>query len=162
MFNYEKPPVASPQHHNQDILDGGRRSDEMSHSGNGAAVVLPSPFAEDTEDRKLAKSRGVLFLGSSAIFLEPIRLSAPASFEGTESEVDTISVEAAQDFELSYLPLVKGFSTVGGLRVILVEDRLEKEGTDGLSGTGRNDRRQVEAHILKEWDVIGEIWVKTK
>jgi hypothetical protein len=159
MFNYEKPPVASPQHHNQDI---GRRSDEMSRNGNGAAVALPSSFAEDTEDRKLAKSRGVLFLGSSAIFLEPIRLSAPASFEGTEADVDT---EATQDFELSYLPLVKGFSTVGGLRVILVEDRLEEDDTGEdrrPSGTGQNDRRQVEAHILKEWDVIGEIWVKTK
>jgi len=142
----------------------------MSRNGSGAVTVaLPLPFAEDTEDKKLAKSRGVLFLGCSAIFLEPIRLSAPASVEeGTEGNVDSIAAEGAQEFELSYLPLVKGFSTVGGLRVILVEDRLEDDDASSNdrgrrpSGTDQNDvRRQAEARILKEWDVIGEIWVKT-
>jgi len=123
--------------------------------------VLPSPFSEDTEDRKLAKSRGVLYLGSSAIFLEPIRLSETdvVEEEGVERDSDTFEVEAAQEFNLSYLPLVKGFSTVGGLRVILVEDHLED--ADDASQNDSNDaRRQAQVRVLREWDVIGEIWVK--
>lgn len=173
MFNYDKLSVMSPDPIHHDTLDGGSRSDEMSRSGNGVVTVaLPSPFAEDTEDRKLAKSRGVLFLGPSAIFLESIRLSAPVSAEeeGAEGDVEAISAEAAQEFDLSYIPLVKGFSTVGGLRVILVEDRLEDEyvtasniGDERPPSASQNAaRQQAGVQILKEWDVIGEIWIKPR
>jgi len=76
-----------------------------------------------------------------------------------ERDSDTFEVEAAQEFNLSYLPLVKGFSTVGGLRVILVEDHLED--ADDASQNDSNDaRRQAQVRVLREWDVIGEIWVK--
>jgi hypothetical protein len=67
---------------------------------------------------------------------------------------------------------VKGFSGIGGLRVILIEDQLVDEDRTilndaggGLFSVDQNDtsgvRRSTEVRILKEWDTIGEIWVKT-
>lgn len=162
-FSYERPFVTSPEHHIEDTI---RPGDEMHRNGG---VALPPPFADDHEDGKLSKSKGVLFLGSSAIFLDPIRLSSPApeGSESTDNEPDpSMRVEGSQDFELSFIPLVKGFSTVGGLRVILIEDRIidqsekvSNDGDGGLFGTGV--RRQVDVRVLKEWDVIGEIWVQS-
>lgn len=160
-FSYEKPIVISPEHHNEDTT---RQDDEMGRNGG---IVLPSPFAYDHED---SKSKGVLFLGPSTTFLDPIHLSSP-SLEGSEpiyNESDSsIRVEGSQDFELSYIPLVGGFSTVGGFRVILIEDQilnqsenLLNDGDGGRFGTGANGVR-MDARVMKEWNVIGEIWVQS-
>ena len=163
-FGYERPFVTSPEHH---IEDTTKQGDEMRNGG----IALPPPFAYDHEDIKLGKSEGVLFLGSSAIFLDPIRLSSP--IEGSEpidNQSDpSIQVESSQDFELSYIPLEKGFFTIGGLRIILIEDRifdqsenLSIDGDGGLFGTDTNGvRKQMNVSVMKEWDVIGEIWVQS-
>lgn len=64
----------------------------------------------------------------------------------------------SQDFQLEFLPVKAGFATVGGLRVLLVEDRLvEAEG-----GDIDRYRKPIEARTLKEWDVIAEVWVKSQ
>jgi hypothetical protein len=164
--------VTSPEHHN--TYSGG----ETSRNVDGAphAVVLPPPFTDEEEDKKFANSRGVVFLGPSAIFLEPIRLSGSTANGqgGDDGEGDdaTVRAEASQEFDLSYVPLVKGFSGIGGLRVILIEDQLVDEDRTilndaggGLFSVDQNDtsgvRRSTEVRILKEWDTIGEIWVKT-
>jgi hypothetical protein len=128
--------------------------------GTPYAVVLPSPLG-DEGDKNITTSKGVLFVGPSAIFLEPIRLSG-SMVNGEESSGDdtTIRIEASKDFDLSYLPLVTGFSTVGGLRIILIEDQLVDE-DQAMSNDADSIRRQAEVQILKEWQVIGEIWVKT-
>lgn len=148
------------------------QSDEVQH--NGTATTLPPPFADDTVDGKLAKSRSILFLGSSAIFLDPIRLSAlPAEINESEENGESNApprAEASRQFELSYMPLNKGFSSIGGLRVILVEDRMVEgdniapdDSPNGLFGAAGHleAHRQPEVRVLKEWDVIGEVWVKS-
>jgi len=108
--------------------------------------------------------------------LKPIRLSGPiVNGQGAKDgngDDNAVRAEAAQEFDLSYVPLVKGFSKIGGLRVILIEDKLthenqtlSNEAVGGPFNGGQNRmsgaRRSTEVRILKEWSVMGEIWVKT-
>lgn len=59
------------------------------------------------------------------------------------------------EFEMSWMPVKRGFVQVGGLRVVLVEDGIEgKEGGGGGGGGGGGAPR-----VVKEWDVVGEMWV---
>ena len=60
------------------------------------------------------------------------------------------------DFELEYTPLRTGFVLVGGLRIMLLEDRVQ--GAEEAYPERRSSNGPV---VLKEWDVIGEIWVKS-
>lgn len=63
----------------------------------------------------------------------------------------------SQEFQLEFLPMRAGFATVGGLRVLLVDDRLvDVEGVED-----NRARRPAEARTLKEWDVVAEVWVKS-
>ena len=64
----------------------------------------------------------------------------------------------SQEFSLEFLPVRAGFATVGGLRVLLVEDRL----VDTEGGEEQRARRPLEARTLKEWDVVAEVWVKSQ
>jgi len=59
------------------------------------------------------------------------------------------------DFELQYTPLRNGFVPVGGLRVLLLEDQVQ--GAEEAYPV----RRTGGPVVLKEWDVVGEIWVKS-
>ena len=149
------------------------------------AVVLPPPFAI-TESN--TKSQNVVFLGSSSVILPSIRVPVPIfgftpSAPGehghernlseitvtTDSEADsdlhdTIGGRSvprmlmSQEFSLEFLPVRAGFATVGGLRVLLVEDRL----ADTEGGEEQRARRPLEARTLKEWDVVAEVWVKSQ
>ncbi|KAF7800271.1 hypothetical protein EIP86_011518 [Pleurotus ostreatoroseus] len=147
-----------------------------------ASTLLPPPFAVPEGGHPVgAQSKDVVFLGPSAIFLPQIRLSAPPAVQAgaahghertvsestTDSEADSDLHEtiggsvvrslAVQDFELEFMPLRSGFANVGGLRVLLVEDRLVDADEDSGERTGHfNDVR-----TLREWDVVAEIWVKT-
>jgi len=152
-----------------------RRSGVTCQNVDGAphAVVLPPPFTDEDEDKNIPHSRGVLFFGPSAVFLNPMRLfGSTADGQGSENDDgddSTVRTEAAQEFNLSYVPFLKGFSRIGGLRVILVEDRLIDEdqtvSDDAVErpfGMGQNNVGGLsDMRILKEWDVIGEVWVKT-
>ncbi len=60
------------------------------------------------------------------------------------------------DFELEYTPLRTGFVPVGGLRVLVLEDRVQ-----GAEEEYPERRSSGAPAVLKEWDVIGEIWVKS-
>jgi trafficking protein particle complex subunit 13 len=66
--------------------------------------------------------------------------------------------EGFWDFELEYAPLRTGFVSVGGLRVLLLEDQV-----DGAAEAASPERRGTSdpPMVLREWDVIGEIWVKS-
>ena len=146
-------------------IDGhtDRHSGEMARNVDLAShvAILPPPFTDREGDVKMANSKGILFLGSSAIHLEPIRLSGMTvddKGEMDDGNASTIRVEAVQEFGLFYIPLVKGFSGVGGLRIILVGDQLVEE---DQASSNQADSRRMEVRILKEWDVIAEIWVKT-
>jgi trafficking protein particle complex subunit 13 len=163
-LSFGKSFVVSPEHFD---IDGhtDRHSGEMSRNVDSSShvVVLPPPFTDGEGDVKMVNSKGVLFLGSSAIHLEPIRLSSMTMDEKGEMDdgnASTVKVEAAQEFGLSYIPLAKGFSIVGGLRIILVGDQLVEE-DQAASNQTDSVRGRTEVRILKEWDVIAEIWVKT-
>lgn len=147
-------------------------------------VVLPPPFTEGPADGKgPVRSPHVVYQGSSALFLRQLKLSPPvtavtAGARGADSagpsherNVSTSTVESeledvarsvravgSQDFELSYLPLRTGFAAFGGLRVLLVEDRIVDEGEETVGDGASQDHPQL--RVLKEWDVVGEIWVE--
>jgi len=150
--------------------------------------LLPPPFAAPatvSSESSPACSPGVVFLGPSALFLDPIRLLDPghshldtsdddSSSETTEDNDEhfdgitkaTSKVQVAREFELSYLPLCKGFSTVGGLRVLLVEDKVVNVNNDEVlpdeaAERGQGAGAQTEARILEEWGVIAEIWARS-
>lgn len=139
LFNYplaqQKLLVASPR---QTLLEID--SNEM---------LLPPPFSEaPPEECKILQS-SVDFCGPSAIFLSPIQLSAADSVELSTT------VSASQDFELTYIPLQPGFVSFGGLRALLVEDKFTSTiiGMDGFA------EALEKARTLKEWNVVGEVWV---
>lgn len=137
------------------------------------STALPQPVPAPQDEEKYVKSAYVRYLGPSAIFLPPLRLSAPVpirepgvAVEGGgegEGEVNKDGlgigkrVEGSWDFELEYLPRKAGFWNVGGLRVVLVGDRYEDQ-----DNVGNGEERKIETvRVLKEWDVVGEVWVKS-
>lgn len=125
-----------------------------------AGVVLPPPFFEAHKEVKAPPK--VVFHGSSALFLPPIKLTLSEESEDDDEDSTTpptiSKLRAVQDFELSYMPVQKGLASVGGLRVLLVEDNVagDDEGTDDSEG-GDGPRRV--AQTLKEWDIVAEVWV---
>ncbi|KAJ7684738.1 hypothetical protein DFH06DRAFT_17328 [Mycena polygramma] len=131
----------------------------LDDSTNGGAPTLPPPFYEGADELKFAKS-GVVFCGASAVFLQPVELFRPAgdAGEADEDEEPDGKVQTVQDFELQYMPASTGFSTVGGLRAILLEDKYVEASSDDPDD---KPLFPAEAKILKEWDVVAEIWVST-
>ena len=69
---------------------------------------------------------------------------------------DRLKVTASQEFQLTYVPRKSGFLTVGGLCVLVVEDRLAEEDDHADGAT-----LPIEPRILKEWEVVAEVWVKS-
>lgn len=148
-------------------------------------VILPPPFTEGPADGKgPSRSPHVVYQGSSALFLPQLRLTAPAcgaapgaggpgpshernvstsTVDSSESELEDVArsmkVVGSQDFELSYLPLRTGFAAFGGLRVLLVEDRIVDEDEESVNDGATQDHPQL--RVLKEWDVVGEVWVES-
>ena len=149
-------------------------------------VILPPPFTEGPADGKgPTRSPHVVYQGSSALFLPQLKLTAPVSggvsdasgadgnapshernvststVDSSESELEdvgrSVKVVGSQDFELSYLPMRTGFAAFGGLRVLLVEDRIVDEGEESVGDGATQDHPQL--RVLKEWDVVGEVWV---
>ncbi|KAH9901130.1 DUF974-domain-containing protein [Cubamyces lactineus] len=180
--------VASPRKANAELdSDAGTDGGETPAPGMySAARVIDLPPPELRAQSGGPSSDGVTFLGTSALFLPPLRLpipdppaplssqdraghsrgvsdstdsSADSDAEDLAGKIDRIKVNASQEFELSYLPLKTGFTTVGGLRVLLVEDRLADE-DDGFEGVIAG-QYATEPRTLREWDVVGEIWVKS-
>ncbi|KAJ7871510.1 hypothetical protein B0H14DRAFT_3083791 [Mycena olivaceomarginata] len=128
-----------------------RRGLDDGH-GAGTGPTLPPPFFEGVDELKFASVKsGVVFCGASAAFLPPIELARPAPSEDEETT-------GPEESRLHYMPLSKGFNTVGGLRVLLFEDVSVDESSDS-----EDDKPlfRGEAKILKEWDVVAEIWVPT-
>ncbi|KAG6820788.1 hypothetical protein H0H93_011553 [Arthromyces matolae] len=127
--------VASPLQQALNTLEGITNEDEHDIS-----TVPPSYFKGH---REVEKPSTVLSMGLSTLPLPLIELDS--------SEADASGqIVAFQDFELTYLPTQKGFTSIGGFRVVLVHDRY----VDDEENSGQNQIR-----ILKEWDVITEIWV---
>jgi len=133
----------SPEPGSRFIIDG--------HPKDGS---LPPPFFANSSgdgNHAIAHRGNVVSLGSSTVNLGPLRISRPPpSAHGPMP----LRGEATTDFELDYMPLREGFSTIGGLRVIQVGD-VEVDDSDSVD---RADEKEM--RVLKEWDVIGEVWVQ--
>ncbi|KAI0637237.1 DUF974-domain-containing protein [Trametes polyzona] len=169
--------------------DGGETPGPSMHSAGRVIDLPPpelQPPPGAGADTKLASSSNVTYLGTSALFLPALRLPIPdappppspggpashsrnisdSTDSSAESDADDAAgvpdrakVTAAQEFELSYMPLRTGFAAVGGLRVLLVEDRLadEEDANEGVI----LGQYATEPRTLKEWEVVSEVWVKS-
>ncbi|KAF8078173.1 hypothetical protein FPV67DRAFT_1662915 [Lyophyllum atratum] len=134
--------AASPR---QGALDDLERN---SRRPDGDATSLPPPYFSGPDELR-SRSTSVLYIGSSALYLPAIELSVTKGYAADQ-------MVAVQDFEVSYMPTQKGFTTVGGLRVLLVEDRFMSE-SDSADDTYHSGASR--ARVLKEWDVVSEVWV---
>ncbi|PIL23761.1 hypothetical protein GSI_13511 [Ganoderma sinense ZZ0214-1] len=179
--------VASPRHVNGSDVesDGGDTPGPNTHTG-GRVYDMPPPELRlpPGADPTRPRADGITFLGTSSLFLPALRLPIPSlstpatqprisghsrdiSDSSADSESDNeplvapdrLKVTASQEFELSYVPRKSGFLTVGGLRVLIVEDRLvdEDDNADGPMLV----MPVMEPRVLKEWGVVGEVWVKS-
>ncbi|KAJ7236717.1 hypothetical protein B0H12DRAFT_1204464 [Mycena haematopus] len=109
------------------------------------APTLPPPFFEGVDELKFANAKtGVVFCGPSAVICGP---------EKADGEEDS-KVQVVQDFELHYMPVSRGFNTVGGLRVILLEDKFLEESSDAQDD--KLEPFRAEGKTVKEWDVVAE------
>jgi trafficking protein particle complex subunit 13 len=123
------------------------------------------------DEARYDKLRGATrFLGASTLLVPPMTLARTHSESelssvgpggdattGTGAAATTTGKEVQfWNFELEYTPLRTGFMPVGGLRVLLVEDRVQ-----GAEEAYPERRSSSVSVVLKEWDVIGEIWVKS-
>jgi hypothetical protein len=111
------------------------------------------------DETRYEKLRGAThFLGASTLLVPPMTLMSttddPESSSSSPSDAAPRKDEHFWDFELEYVPLRTGFVPVGGLRVLLLEDQVHS--TEGA----HPERRIAAPVVLKEWDMIGEIWVK--
>jgi len=84
---------------------------------------------------------------SSLLFLSPVELGL-SSHQGERLS----KVQLVQEFEMTFVALQKGFSTVGSLRILLVDDDLDE-------GENKKMKSPTRARVLKEYDVVGELWV---
>jgi len=145
-------------------LAGAESDESPSH------LQLPPPKPMVGDEGRYEKLRGAThFLGPSTLLVPPMTFTrtipettTSLSSGGDEGEVGigaavsgTKKEERFWEFELAYAPLKIGFVPVGGLRVLLLEDRV-----DGGEEAYLDKRTSVPVS-LREWDVIGEIWVKS-
>ncbi|KDQ60595.1 hypothetical protein JAAARDRAFT_554549 [Jaapia argillacea MUCL 33604] len=146
-FNYsifERLLVTSPREANGEGREVNGDTALQNNPQNAGMLPLPTPNPGD--EHNYAGSSGVAFVGSSAVPLDRLTLTMPPDGSG--------KVEVRQDFGLTYLPLRKGYHAVGGLRILLIEDRWVEE------GRAQTEVEQAGVRILNEWNVISEIWVK--
>lgn len=130
----------------QQLLDDVDLSD-------GNVGVLPRPFFEGVEELKSSTINNVSSVGPSSVFLPEIELK----FSNAENKDDgSPRVQATQEFDLAFVALRKGFSTIGGIRILLIDDQLIEGIEEAVDGTKSKSRRVA---ILKEYDIIGEVWV---
>ncbi|KAG8907345.1 hypothetical protein FRB99_004592 [Tulasnella sp. 403] len=146
-----------------------------------SAIAGSRPGQTPGDDPKHAKDEsGVVFLGSSVVRFPSFRLVSPPSPKTPKSPTspksprsprspervdaattppkdhEDIRARSSVDFSLEYVPLREGYSAIGGLRVLMVEDR--EVLPDEEDNSSRRDDG-TEPKVIKEWDLIGEVWV---
>lgn len=137
----------------------GARAVDVDETAND--LLLPPPIVDPVADGKSPGSRAIVFLGPSAIFLPTLRLRLPEVVVEDQSNDaantdESLRVQTSQDFDLSYLPLLEGFSRVGGIRILLQNDRWEERGQH--HDDSKDVKTVSELRILSD---IAEIWVQT-
>ncbi|KAF8626146.1 hypothetical protein AX15_005040 [Amanita polypyramis BW_CC] len=121
---------------------------ESRQVGAREQTNFPPPFFDDPNELETTSLQpGVVYVGSSIIFLPRITLGTEILGDGQNQIV--------QEFEATYVPLRKGFISFGGLRALLVEDRIIDTSDEDKKPTLVQERIST----LKEWNVVGDIWV---
>ncbi|PPQ78145.1 hypothetical protein CVT25_015478 [Psilocybe cyanescens] len=124
---------------------------EIGVSNNDLNVLPPPYFEGGPDELKVSALSGVSFVGGSAIFLPSVEIN----LSHAENKADgPAKAQVVQEFELSFVALRQGFSNIGGIRVLLVEDHI----VDDDEGVDDNSNKTKRAQTLKEYDVIGEVW----
>jgi len=129
-------------------------------------VALPPPFFTAADENLHQKRQGnVSFFGQSAVVLPVVELKEQAMAATSDADSDSedederkgppLRLYTTQDFELSFVALQTGFATVGGLRLLLADDRFVRDG----DGDEEMHVKRTEAHTLKEWDVVSEVFI---
>ncbi|KAI6110072.1 DUF974-domain-containing protein [Pisolithus sp. B1] len=133
-------------------------------SNVGSAVNVPdrpvatSPSAQINSGgdllqplHEIAKLKGCTFVGPSSLVLEPIKLCTPVQ---SGEDIHPARTEGSRQFELTFMALQTGYICAGGLRILLVDHELsDKE--------ARVHRVVKEPRTLREYDVVGEVWVNS-
>ncbi|KAF9264941.1 DUF974-domain-containing protein [Marasmius fiardii PR-910] len=147
-----RTPITPSQNDGETIL--------RTNGEKGAAPPLPHYDPEDPKRRKV--TGGVTFTGSSALPLPPIDLveDKPDPDNG-ETREDGFSsrVYATHDFELSFVSVRKGFQNVGSLRLLLTEEMYTSKAKEKDQSPEMKAFGSSEPQILKDWDVVAEVWV---
>ncbi|THV08043.1 DUF974-domain-containing protein, partial [Dendrothele bispora CBS 962.96] len=168
--------------------DEGRGQETPSLRSNaGFVVALPPPYfttAAATDDQAKKRQGNVSFYGQSAIALPPVELreqvvsragvtgagavnaSVAANADSSSEDEDEgktrgppMRLYATQDFELSFVPLQKGFATIGGLRLLLADDKFIRDDHGQEGDEEHMHVKRSETHTMKEWDVVGEVFI---
>lgn len=117
-----------------------------SNNPGHSQTVFPPPYFEEMNVNISSSSR-VVPVGPSLLFLSPVELGL-SNHQGEGLS----KVQLVQEFEMTFVALRKGFSTVGSFRILLVDDDLDE-------GENKRMKSQTRARVLKEYDVVGELWV---
>lgn len=112
------------------------------HSDN----TFPSPFFRAGVGEQDPNSNSIVFIGPSLIYLPPLEIDYSNSIVDGGKRPDHINF--TQDFDLLFVALRRGFSTAGGLRILLIEDR-----------DSELDGKKAKIEVLKEYEDIAEVWV---
>ncbi|KAI5983765.1 DUF974-domain-containing protein [Pisolithus albus] len=124
-------------------------SAQISSGGNLLQPFLPPPHFGIADQTRDAKVKGCTFVGPSSLALEPIKLCTPVQ---SREDIHPARIEGSRQFELTFMALQTGYICAGGLRILLVDHE--------LSDTEASVHRVVkEPKTLREYDVVGEVWV---
>ena len=107
-------------------------------------TIFPPPYVEEEDSGKVSLSSRVVPVGPSLLFLPSVELDS--SGHGLPK------AQLVQEFDMTFVALQKGLSTVGGIRILLVDDDLDE-------GENKRMKSQMQGRILKEYDIVGELWV---
>lgn len=148
--------MASPREHHEDELEQDR---VRSNNDN---VTLPPPFFNGLDAAIPSRSSGVKFIGSSVVLLPSIELTPAGPEISGHAAEQTSTIYAVQEFNLSYLPTRIGYAAIGGLRILLLEDKnVDEDEYWDDSSTYNQDGMPGQVRVLDEWKVIAEIWVSS-
>ena len=122
-------------------------SQDTNNPGH-SQIVFPPPYFGEEVNGKVSLSSRVVPVGPSLLFLPPVELGLSShQGEGLSSKTQLV-----QEFEMTFVALQRGLSTVGGIRILLADDNWDE-------GEHKGMKTQVQARDLKEYDVVGELWV---
>ncbi|KAF9036963.1 DUF974-domain-containing protein [Hymenopellis radicata] len=137
----------------QRVLTSSPRQNTVELGPYNTQVLLPLPLSHAA-----LPCNNISYCGPSAIILDPVQL---VDAEGQDAgPIPQRKVHAVQEFDLTYMALRPGFTTFGGLRILLIEDKFVGV-IPGMEDEVQTQQGQT-AQVIKEWEVTGEVWVSSQ